>query len=64
MLVIGDSKFEVVSKDDKLFVKHTFNGKYFSDEDYMMIYGLKSKPYIKRMGEKMYLPKELLNDIA
>lgn len=60
---IGNSVFEVVNKDGKLFVKHTFNGEHFQDEDMMMIYGLNAKPFVKRLGTKMYLPEELVKEL-
>ena len=60
---IGNSVFEVVSKNGKLFVKHTFNGEHFQDEDMMMIYGLNAKPFVKRFGTKIYLPEELVKDL-
>jgi hypothetical protein len=60
---IADSEFKVVIKDGKYFVKHTYNGEYFQNEDLMMIYGLNSKPYVKRLGEKMYLPETFLKEL-
>lgn len=60
---IGNSVFEVVKKDGKLFVKHTFNGENYQNEDMMMIYGLNAKPYVKRLGTKMYLPEELVKEL-
>jgi hypothetical protein len=60
---IGDSVFEVVKKDGKLFIKHTFIGENYQNEDMMMIYGLKAKPYVKRLGTKMYLPEELVKEL-
>lgn len=60
---IGNSIFEVVNKDGKLFVKHTFNGECFQDEDMMMIYGLNTKPFVKRLGTKIYLPEELVKEL-
>ena len=60
---IGNSVFEVENKDGKFFVKHTFNGEHFQDEDMMMIYGLNAKPYVKRLGTKMYLPEELVKEL-
>jgi hypothetical protein len=60
---MGNSEFKVVIKDGKYFVKHTFNGEHFQDEDLMMIYGLKSKPYVRRLGSTMYLPEELLKEL-
>ena len=60
---INKSEFKVIAKDGKFFVKHSFNGENFQDEDLMMIYGLNSKPYVKRLGEKMYLPEALLKEL-
>lgn len=60
---IGNSVFEVVNKDEKLFVKHTFNGENYQSEDMMMIYGLNAKPFVKRLGTKMYLPEELVKEL-
>jgi hypothetical protein len=60
---IGDSVFEVVKKDGKLFIKHTFIGENYQNEDMMMIYGLNAKPYVKRLGTKMYLPEELVKEL-
>lgn len=60
---IGDSVFEVVKKDGKLFVKHTFNGEHYQNEDMMMVYGLKAKPFVKRLGKKIYLPEELVKEL-
>jgi hypothetical protein len=61
---IGNSVFEVVNKDGKLFIKHTFNGEYFQNEDLMMVYGLNSKPFVKRLGKKMYLTEELVKELS
>lgn len=60
---IGDSVFEVVNKDGKLFVKHTFIGEHYQNEDMMMVYGLKAKPFVKRLGKKIYLPEELVKEL-
>lgn len=60
---IGNSVFEVVKKDGKLFVKHTFNGEHYQNEDMMMVYGLKAKPFVKRLGKKIYLPEELVKEL-
>ena len=60
---IGNSVFEVVNKDGKLFIQHTFHGEHFQDEDMMMIYGLNAKPFVKRLGTKMYLPEELVKEL-
>ena len=57
---INNSEFNVINKEGKLFVKHSFKGK---TEDFMMIYGINSKPYVKRMGTKMYLPEELIAEL-
>lgn len=60
---INNSVFSIVREDDKFFVKHSFNGERFQDEDLMMIYGLNSKPYVKRLGKKIYLPEALLKEL-
>lgn len=60
---INNSEFKVIIKEGKFFVKHSFNGENFQDEDLMMIYGLKSKPYVRRLGSTMYLPEELLKEL-
>lgn len=60
---MGESTFEIVNENGKLFVKHTFNGSHFQNEDLMMIYGLKSRPYVKRLSTKMYLPEELVQEL-
>lgn len=60
---IGNSVFEIVNVNGKVFVRHSYNGKNFQDEDMMMVYGLNSKPYVKRLGTKMYLPAELAKEL-
>ena len=60
---IGNSVFEIVNVNGKFFVRHSYNGKNFQDEDMMMVYGINSKPYVKRLGTKMYLPEELVKEL-
>ena len=60
---IGNSVFEIVKVDGKIFVKHLFNGEHFQSEDLMMVYGLNAKPYVKRLGTKMFLPEELVKEL-
>ena len=62
-MTINKSEFKVVIKNGGFFVKHTFNGENFQDVDFMKIYGLNAKPYIKRLGEKMYLPEALVREL-
>lgn len=57
---INNSEFKVIIKEGKLFVEHFFKGK---TEELMTIYGINSKPYVKRMGTKMYLPEELITEL-
>ena len=60
-------KYEVVKKNGSLYLKYTFNGKNFQDEDYMKIYGIGSTPYVKRMGTKIILTAEIIemmNEVA
>ena len=60
---IYESEFKVVIKEGKPFVVHKFNGTNFQDEDLMMIYGLKSRPYVKRLGKKIHLPEEIIEEL-
>ena len=60
---INKSVFSIVRKEGKFFVKHSFNGEHFQSEDLMMIYGLNSTPYVKRLGTKMYLPEDLVQEL-
>lgn len=62
-MIINKSVFKVVIKDGKFFVEHTFNGENFQNVEYMMVYGVNSKPYVKRLSTKMYLPEELLQEL-
>lgn len=59
-MIIRNSVFEVANKDGKLFLKHLFKGE---TVDMMMIYGLNTKPFVKRLGEKIYLPEQVVNEI-
>lgn len=58
------STFQVIKKDGKFFVRHSFKGTNFSSTDDMKVYGLDKAPYVKRLGEKMFLTQELLAELA
>ncbi|MBO5715230.1 MAG: hypothetical protein J6S23_02410 [Clostridia bacterium] len=60
---IGNSVFDIVNVDNKVFVRHSYNGENLQSEDMMMVYGLNTKPYVKRLGTKMYLPEELAKEL-
>lgn len=57
---IGNSEFNLTTKSGKFFVSHIFDGKVV---DAMKVYDICGNPYIKRLGEKMYLPNELINEM-
>lgn len=57
------STFHVINKNGKLFVRHSYIGTNIVSTDDMMIYGIGKKPYIKRMGEKIFLTADLLAEI-
>lgn len=63
IMTMANSTFSIVKINGKIFVKHIFYGKNFRDEDLMMVYSLKSNPYIKRLGRKMYIAGELLEEL-
>ena len=57
------STFHVINKNGKLFVRHSFVGINTVSTGDMMIYGIGNKPYIKRMGKKIFLTDDLLAEI-
>ena len=59
--------YDVVKRNGTLYLKYTFIGTNFQDEEYMKIYGIKNNPYVRRMGTKIYLTAEMIemmNEIA
>jgi hypothetical protein len=51
---------QLIEKNGKKVLEMIFEGKTFRTVDHATVYGLKDKPYIKRLGEKMYLSPETL----
>ena len=54
------SEFHVALKNGKPVLQHTHNG---SVCDEMKIYGIGSKPYVKRLSTKMFLEDYMIEEL-
>ena len=52
--------YEVVKKNGSLYLKCTYIGSNFQDEDYMKIYSVSNNPYVRRLGTKIHLTAEMI----
>lgn len=52
---------QMIEKNGKKVLEMIFEGKNYSTIEHAAVYGLNSKPYIKRLRQKMYLTKEMLS---
>ncbi len=51
---------QLIEKNGKKVLEMVMEGKNYRWVDHATVYGLKNKPYIKRLSEKMYLTPEML----
>lgn len=59
-MIIGKSEFKIANHNGKIFVDHFYNDELI---DTMKVYGLNAAPYCKRMGTKMYIKNELMDEL-
>lgn len=56
----GKSEFHVTLKNGKPVLQHIYSGNVC---DEMKIYGIDSKPYVKRLSTKMYLEDDMIKEL-
>lgn len=56
----GKSEFHVTLKNGKPILRHTYDGAVC---DEMKIYGIDSKPYIKRLSTKIFLEDYMVKEL-
>lgn len=56
----GNSNFRVVKENGEYFLQHLYKGEVC---DTMKIYGIDSKPYIKRLGSKTHLANFMIEQL-
>ena len=54
------TKYEIVLKEGKKYLKMETIGHNVTWTEYAMIYGWNDRPYIKRLHQKMYLTEAML----